>query len=1242
MKISDWNAPGDDRRLYFGTEKANATIKRRQRQRGTSIIHCSKSKIPQVVTQQTLLLIVLLFCLQNECRFALATRGMSSTVSSLSRRSLSFVVGKNGHRTCCALVPCPPSSTLPRQALSTMPMLRMEAPPTQRSRGALDQGDQLSRFPSQLFASGSSDNNPQIRNEKLRSALEEYRIEQSKALGKSPSVILPDNVVDGICALSPSPSTIEDLSKVRGFGAKKLELFGTGILNLVASSVAPKASKSVDENIESLIKATINSDFSPEPSNVTTTKSKSGTETAPVSDRASGNNTTLQSSNTSMSITTTDSIIQRGTKEKSKYSKRFGINESLVQEQRRSNSNITVARTESSIATKEETESSTSSKIEKETVGENSERLDEKSILRSNLEHYRMGQSKIVGKSPRMILNEKVIDGICNLDPLPTTLEDLSKVKGLGAKKLELFGETILRIASSKSLQTDTEEKSSASGFLAHEFLGSKSGSNDGDKNIYNKTSIKPSTPLPSLVDDSTFSSSPSISPAEKAQNKSDSHNNSKPSIQTSKTFAEESGNMATTPALDLFIAPAPYSAPKSDESEISFDSYTAPAPYSAPDGGGGIPALDSFVAPAPYSDPNDHSDIAAVDSFVSSAPFSAPGTYTGIDALDSYVAPAPYSFDDEEDDDEADFEDYEIGEESFGSSSSTPTSDTKEVKDTMTTTKLRKTQLKKDLKEYRLAQKDDGKAAYTVFTNAALDGIYASLPVTKSELLGVKGIGPKKLDLYGDDILAIVAPYAGMGGKKEADNPSGDTNTPAPRQKVDPKTLTGEQRKAADIIFGKDLEEGREHRRNVFVTGSAGTGKSHLLKYVVETLQGRKNLVVGVCAPTGVAAVIVGGSTLHSFFGIGLGTGTKSNLLKKVRQNNAAKTRIDETEVLIIDECSMLSAELLETLDMVARNVRRDGMFSDVPFGGMQVIAFGDFFQLPPVHKYDGSQDRSWRPFCFDSSVWADLGLSENIIELSEVQRQEEGDFVNLLNKVRTGRVEPRDIFELNEKCLVGPNNPLPNDGILPTRLYVLNRDVDSENSMRLEELSGKEVICTAHDIWRHSLGTPAAIKKKMKESMSMQMPDEVKLKVGAQVMLTRNKDLEKNLVNGSRGVVEGFETNRDGNPIPVVRFDSGVTIRVDPVEFTRNNSDGGEGCLVRMQVPLKLAWAVTIHKSQGSTLTRASLDISSAFEYGQCYVALSRVRSLDGLWLERPAELRNVMVSPQVMDFFSKNNKQ
>jgi ATP-dependent DNA helicase PIF1 len=551
---------------------------------------------------------------------------------------------------------------------------------------------------------------------------------------------------------------------------------------------------------------------------------------------------------------------------------------------------------------------------------------------------------------------------------------------------------------------------------------------------------------------------------------------------------------------------------------------------------------------------------------------------------------------------------------------------------------KINKTQLKEDLKQYRMQQANyNKKPAYTIFTNAALDGIYKSMPTTRDELLDVKGIGPMKADLYGDDILAIVSNYKRLGISSSSTSTVGPGAVVTARARIDPTTLTLEQRLAAEIPLGKE-------QRNVFITGSAGTGKSYLLKYIVEELRERKKGTpnsVAICAPTGVAAIIVGGSTLHSFFGIGLGQGSIPSLLKKVNKNSGAKKRIDETDILIIDECSMLSADLLEKLDAISREIRKDGKFCEVPFGGMQIIAFGDFFQLPPVVKRDsgGFNDRRHRPFCFDSETWSELGLSENIIELKEVQRQDNEKFVSLLNKVRVGDVRETDINNLNSKCLISDSNPLPTDGILPTRLYVLNKDVDQENISRLADLEGKEIKCTAVDTWRGSVSTgiPAAIKKKMKESLDMEMPNEVRLKLGAQVMLTRNKDLDRNLVNGSRGVVEGFEDDGGEFLIPIVRFDSGTVTKISPVESLRYGPDGGEGCLVRMQIPLKLAWAITIHKSQGSTLTRALLDITSAFEYGQCYVALSRVKSLEGLWLEKPARLSNVMVSPQVLEFFN-----
>jgi ATP-dependent DNA helicase PIF1 len=397
-----------------------------------------------------------------------------------------------------------------------------------------------------------------------------------------------------------------------------------------------------------------------------------------------------------------------------------------------------------------------------------------------------------------------------------------------------------------------------------------------------------------------------------------------------------------------------------------------------------------------------------------------------------------------------------------------------------------------------------------------------------------------------------------------------------------------------------------------------------------------------GVCAPTGVAAVNVGGSTLHAYFGIGLGTGSLTSLVKKVTKNTEATKRINETDILLIDEVSMVSSYLLETLDAVVREVRQDGQRMDEPFGGMKIVAVGDFFQLPPIVQGGGggggNRDQE-RPFCFDSYVWEELGLQQNTIELQQVQRQESGSkFELFLNMVRTGDVAPATIQDFNAKCLISPQHPLPADGIIPTRLYTHNRDVDQENVARLLDLEGNMVTCQATDEWREAMpkGTLASVKKTMKTSVAAEMPDEVPLKVGAQVMLTRNLSLERGLVNGSRGIVERFDKDAQGNPSPLVRFDNGIVEKIAKAEAIRYNPDGGAGCLVRKQVPLRLAWAVTVHKSQGSTLTRAILDISATFEPGQAYVSLSRVKSIDGLWLEKPVRMDNIMVSPRVLEYY------
>eukprot|EP00804_Cyclotella_cryptica_P018830 CCRYP_018295-RB/>CCRYP_018295-RB protein AED:0.02 eAED:0.02 QI:116/1/1/1/1/1/2/226/648 len=495
------------------------------------------------------------------------------------------------------------------------------------------------------------------------------------------------------------------------------------------------------------------------------------------------------------------------------------------------------------------------------------------------------------------------------------------------------------------------------------------------------------------------------------------------------------------------------------------------------------------------------------------------------------------------------------------------------------------RSKLKKELLQYRIDQAASiDKPAYNIFTNAALDGICASLPTNEDQLLEVKGIGPKKLEMYGDDIIDIVKKYVGDGGllpECAAINGSKTVSRPEP---ISIESLTPEQRKAAEMAL---------NGKSVFISGAAGTGKSHVSKFIIQSLQEAEKKC-SPTAPTGVAAINVGGSTLHSFFGIGLGVGSVSSLVRKIKKKNAVLQRINETDALLIDEVSMLSCDLLETLDEVARQVRK----RNEPMGGMQIIAVGDFFQLPPIMKQEELVEDSidkQRLYCFDSPVWAELGLTENTVQLTEVQRQEHGSkFEMFLSMVRNGNVPPNVLRDFNRKCLISHDNPLPDDGIIPTRIYTHNLDVDSMNESRLAHLDGDLVTCEAIDEWREKMpvGTPASVKKNMKASIAGELSDIIRLKVGAQVMLTRNKDLEngfRSLVNGSRGVVESFK-----DELPIVRFDNGRVEKVTRVEAIRYNPDGGIGVLVRKQLPLKLAWATTVHKSQGSTLSRAILDVS------------------------------------------------
>ena len=426
---------------------------------------------------------------------------------------------------------------------------------------------------------------------------------------------------------------------------------------------------------------------------------------------------------------------------------------------------------------------------------------------------------------------------------------------------------------------------------------------------------------------------------------------------------------------------------------------------------------------------------------------------------------------------------------------------------------------------------------------------------------------------------------------------------------------LTSTQKDIAELaIFGDT---------NMFLTGAAGVGKSFLLRYIIDSITGRTREYikgVAVTASTGIAALHISGQTIHSFAGIGLGTGSKEYVFGRL--DDVARNRWMNCNCLIIDEISMISAELFDKLDYIARRCRS---CPTVSFGGIRLILSGDFFQLPPIDMIKGSG------FAFQSAAWRDAAIST--CELTQVIRQADADFSNLLNQIRRG-VCSDEAAAILRNCHVTVK-ALPRDGIIPTKLYCTNRNVDLENTTMLQALQAPQHDFKCIDTW---MGTvPRATRASLLGLAAQRIPEVLSLRVGAQVMYTRNANA-CGLVNGSRGVVTGFAHHQTGQLCPVVQFDAGLTIDVSPLpmEFKKANSGCG---LRRTQLPLKLSWALTIHKSQGMTLTRVQVDAGSAFECGQVYVALSRAASMQGLYLTgKHIDQTVVRANGDVLNFYSK----
>eukprot|EP01116_Phalansterium_solitarium_P022190 TRINITY_DN7236_c0_g1_i1.p1 TRINITY_DN7236_c0_g1~~TRINITY_DN7236_c0_g1_i1.p1 ORF type:complete len:751 (-),score=212.26 TRINITY_DN7236_c0_g1_i1:99-2351(-) len=435
---------------------------------------------------------------------------------------------------------------------------------------------------------------------------------------------------------------------------------------------------------------------------------------------------------------------------------------------------------------------------------------------------------------------------------------------------------------------------------------------------------------------------------------------------------------------------------------------------------------------------------------------------------------------------------------------------------------------------------------------------------------------------------------------------------------------LSDEQQRVLQVVA-----EGR----HLFMTGCGGTGKSHVLG-LIRGLLDKRGTEYALTATTGMAAFGIGGQTLHSWAGVR--TTRNATGSERAEYDTGSAWRYKDSwrrvQVLIIDEVSMLDADYFDELNRLAKVIRDRprGLQDDLPFGGIQLVMSGDFLQLPPV-------SRGRRKFCFETESWAEC-ISRNgvTVELATVFRQEDRDFVDLLNHVRLGSCPP-EITEVLRTC----ERPLEvADGIRPTMLYCNNEMVDRFNESELERLTGD--LCTYHSLDRVTVtalvnSTSVARAEQALAHMLESAPaaPTIGVKFNAQVMLTKNHSAH--LVNGSRGVVVGFTplstlgeliatitdhqlyltewgTINANIRVPVVKFFNGRTLACGPEVFSVSTLHGHA---VRVQIPLRLAWALTVHKAQGLSLDKAEISLKRAFACGQAYVALSRVKSLRGLQL-------------------------
>jgi ATP-dependent DNA helicase PIF1 len=522
------------------------------------------------------------------------------------------------------------------------------------------------------------------------------------------------------------------------------------------------------------------------------------------------------------------------------------------------------------------------------------------------------------------------------------------------------------------------------------------------------------------------------------------------------------------------------------------------------------------------------------------------------------------------------------------------------------------------------------GIPAYCILGNQTLKALCENPPQTLDALLRIKGIGPHKARTYGPDLLRICSGTEGgqdVSSVPENADESDISNEPEhateSEHAAEPDTrsmqevldsLSGEQRRVIELV---------KAGHNVFMTGPGGTGKSFLIRLLVKMFRHKK---MSICALTGAAAELLAcqAKTIHSWAGTGLSKGPHDKNLQAVIQRKGAATRWKEVELLIVDEVSMLSAKYLEMLDYIGKAIRK----SSEPFGGIQVVFSGDFYQLPPIGNIDacsGDEELGSGDFCFESPNWTQI--FQKVVPLRTIFRQRDPVFTKILAQVRGGRISKASYDTLATRFVVGY---IPE---MPTRIYPKRRSVSQINNTEMDQLPGPSRTYESQKVTPSSMSPndPEVQQEIRYLAKTSHASNIVTLKRGAHVMCVANIDLQgaTQIVNGSQGVVDGF--TEDG--LPFVTFRKGLRI---PMDYHAWMSDNIQGVGIK-QIPLILSWAITIHKSQGVTLDTAIIDVGDdVFEDGQIYVALSRVKTLHGLHL-KGFNPHKITTNPKVRAYYA-----